>query len=199
MKAVLEPLALVPGVRMTAVIGFDGVPVASMPGCRMRGDNGSATAALDSDEGLHSFSALASSWMSDLARSLGQLSWNAPDRAVLVATHGAMVLQRGPGAILLVVLEHGTSPEELRVPMDGALGRMRRLLRGLGDTTGGAAAPAQGQPAQHEQGPQVMGHPPQAADSRTEPAPPAPLPSDESTKRQAPFQWNPTSDISGDS
>ena len=194
MKAVLEPLALVPGVRMTAVIGFDGVPVASMPGCRMRGENGSATAALDSDEGLHSFSALASSWMSDLARSLGQLAWNAPERAVLVATHGAMVLQRGPGAILLVVLEHGTSPEELRVPMDGALGRMRRLLRGLGDTPG-----HQDQSTQPNHDSQRMGQSPQAADSRTEPAPPAPLPSDESTQRPTPFQWNPTSDVSGDS
>ena len=43
----------------------DGVPVASLPGCRMRGERGSATASLDSDEGLHSFSALASGWMAD--------------------------------------------------------------------------------------------------------------------------------------
>lgn len=195
MKAVLEPLALVPGVRMTAVIGFDGVPVASMPGCRMRGENGSATASLDSDEGLHSFAALASGWMSDLTRTLGQLAWNAPDRAVLVATHGALVLQRGPGAILLVVLEHGTSPEELRVPMEGALGRMRRLLRGLGDTPP-AALPTSAVPASD---PQAHGDAPQPVDSRPESAPPAPLPTDESTSGPAPFVWNPNSAQSGDS
>jgi predicted regulator of Ras-like GTPase activity (Roadblock/LC7/MglB family) len=190
MKEVLEPLALVAGVRMTAVIGIDGVPVASMPGCRMRGERRSATASLDDDEGLHSFSALASGWMADLTRALGQLAWNAPDRAVLVATHGALVLQRGPGAFLLVVLEHGTSPEELRVPMEGALGRMRRLLRGMGDTSSASTS----QPDQVSPNP---GDVPQGAGPFPESAPPAPLPSDESTPGSAPFVWNP-SEAAGD-
>ena len=47
-------------------------------------------------------------------------------------SQGALVMLQGPGAVLLTVLEHGTTPEEVRVPMEGAVARMQRKLRSLG-------------------------------------------------------------------
>ena len=44
MREVLEPLALIPGVRMTAMISGDGVPIATLEGQSERGTGGSTTA-----------------------------------------------------------------------------------------------------------------------------------------------------------
>ena len=37
-----------------------------------------------------------------------------------------------PGAVLLVLLDRGMRPEELRLPMEGAVARMQRVLRSMG-------------------------------------------------------------------
>ena len=74
----------------------------------------------------------AAGWLGDVQRATGPLSWSSPKRVVLGGTRGALVLCAGPGAVLLVVVEHGVSPEDLKVPMDGVVARMQRKLRNMG-------------------------------------------------------------------
>jgi len=91
MREVLEPLALIAGVRMTSIVSSDGVPVASLPGLQQRGEGGSTVADLDADVDLGSASAQVAAWVSDVARPLGKLSWNAPERLVLRGTQGTLL------------------------------------------------------------------------------------------------------------
>ena len=136
MKEVLHPLALVPGVRMAAMISPDGVPIAVMKSgtasTQPEEDQEGQSPSIDDDDALNAFTALAAGLLGDIHRCVGQLAWNSPHRVVMRATQGALVLLQGPGAVLLTVLEHGTTPEEVRIPMEGAVARMQRKLRGLG-------------------------------------------------------------------
>ena len=144
MREVLEPLALIPGVRLTAMISPDGVPIASLAGQSDRGTGGSTIAAIDSDDELGNLSAQVAGWVSDVDRAIGQLAWSAAERLVLRGSQASVIIQRGPGAFLLVCLEGNTVTDELRVPMDGAIARMQRLLRSVGTThtpAGAASAP----------------------------------------------------------
>jgi len=131
MKAILEPLALIPGVRMTALISEDGVPIATARGASRTQEEDEGPQNIDHDDVLNSFTALAAGWLGEISRAVGQLSWAAPSRVVLRATQGEMVLQKAPGAVVLVVLERGVTAEELRVPMEGAIARMHRVLRNI--------------------------------------------------------------------
>lgn len=128
MKRVLEPLTRIPGISLACVISKDGVLVASY--------NGDETVDGACTDEVNSFAALAAGWLGEMHRAVGPLAWDVPRRVVLRATRGALVLHQGPGAMLVVVLEHGTSPEDVRVPMEGAVARMHRLLRGLGEAGG---------------------------------------------------------------
>ena len=130
MKAILDPLALIPGVRMTALISEDGVPIVTARGASRSAEDEDPQN-IDQDDVLNSFTALAAGWLMEISRAVGQLSWSAPTRVVLRATQGEMVLQKAPGAVVLVVLERGVTAEELRVPMEGAIARMHRVLRNL--------------------------------------------------------------------
>lgn len=134
MREVLEPLALIPGVRMTAIISTDGVPIASLAGQSDRGEGGSTTAAIDNDDDLGNIAAQVAGWVADLDRAVGQLAWAGAERLVLRGSQAAIVVQRGPHAFLLVWLEGNMATDELRVPMAGAIARMQRLLRSVGTT-----------------------------------------------------------------
>lgn len=134
MREVLEPLALIPGVRMTAMISTDGVPIASLAGQSGRGEGGSTTAAIDNDGDLGNMAAQVAGWVADLDRAVGQLAWAGAERFVLRGSQAAVVVRRGPHALLLVWLEGNMGTDELRVPMDGAIARMQRLLRSVGTT-----------------------------------------------------------------
>ena len=131
MKAILDPLALIPGVRMTALISEDGVPIVTARGAGRTQQEDEDPQNIDQDEVLNSFTALAAGWLMEISRAVGQLAWSAPSRVVLRATQGEMVLQKAPGAVVLVVLERGVTAEELRVPMEGAIARMHRVLRNI--------------------------------------------------------------------
>lgn len=146
MKDILEPLAMIPGVRLAAMISMDGVPICALDGVSKRTDSAMDRALRASAEDLTVFAGLAAAWFHDATRAIGPLSWDDPGRVVLSATRGTLVLAIGPGAAVLVVLEHGVTPEELRVPMDGAVGRMHRMLRGMGRTDGQSYAPTDGEP-----------------------------------------------------
>ena len=67
--------------------------------------------------------------MNELLRATAPLAWDAPRHLVLRAVRGTLVAMQAPGALLVVVLESGSSAEELRMPMEAAVGRMLRHLR----------------------------------------------------------------------
>jgi predicted regulator of Ras-like GTPase activity (Roadblock/LC7/MglB family) len=126
MREVLDPLAHIPGVRLAALVSPDGVPIATARATR---NTGEATATIDQDEQLNSYAALAAGWLAEVTRSALHQSWDVPTRAVLRATQGTLVLHHAPAAIVFAVLERGVPYEELRVPIDGAIARMQRMLR----------------------------------------------------------------------
>lgn len=137
MKDVLDPLARVAGVRQVAIVSADGVPAVVLERASRGGEfveraQGDASRPSGQRIDPSSFSALAVGWAEEVARAIAPLSWDAPWRIALVASQGTLVLQHGPGAMVLVVLDAGTPPESLAVPLDGAVARMERLLRSLG-------------------------------------------------------------------
>lgn len=142
MNEVLDPLAKIPGVRLALLVTPDGVPVC------VRGEHADRSRdGAESNDDVESLSAIAAGWLFDVARSIAPLSWQAPERAVLRASRGTLVLLAVPGAVLLVTCDRGTSPDELRLPMNGALQRMQRVLRSMNQRQRGAGiaadAPAQ--------------------------------------------------------
>lgn len=146
MKDVLEPLAVIPGVRLAAMISMDGVPICALDGVSKRTDSAMDRALRASAGDLTVFAGLAAAWLHDATRAIGPLSWDNPGRVVLSATRGTLVLNVGPGAAVLVLLENGVAPEEVRVPMDGAIGRMHRMLKGIGRAVGQPYASTDGEP-----------------------------------------------------
>ncbi len=129
---ILEPLALIPGVRVAVLVTEDGVPVAVRGRISLNGKECQTDRRQTIGEDIESLSGLATSWYDDIARAGTLLSWNTQRRAVLRATRGTIAMLGAPGAVLLVVLETGASPEELRLPMEGAVARMYRVLRNMG-------------------------------------------------------------------
>jgi predicted regulator of Ras-like GTPase activity (Roadblock/LC7/MglB family) len=123
MKQVLEPLANIPGVRMALLVSHDGVPVV------VRGRDGDEGGVDLSAQSAESLAALAAGWLNGITRSLAPQSWDAPQRVVLRAARGTLVMLAAPGAVLLVQLARGASSEDLRLPMESAVARMLRVLR----------------------------------------------------------------------
>ena len=132
MKQVLEPLARVSGVRVAMLTSQDGFPIAIRGSNRDESNPGNSPAFGDSAEDLNALAGLAAGWFSELGRSVAPLAWGAPKRVVLHATRGTMILLAAQDAVLLVLLQSGAQAEELRLPMDAALSRMQRVLRGMG-------------------------------------------------------------------
>lgn len=128
MKEVLEPLSQVAGVRLAVLILSDGVPVVA-PGRGQRASElrgaGNGFAELEAAAGL------CVGWLADMTRSVGPLSWEPPERAVLRAARGSLIVRRVGDVILLAVVEAGLEPEELRLPVEAAAARLARVLRDL--------------------------------------------------------------------
>lgn len=143
MKQVLEPVTRIPGVRVAMLVTPDGVPI-TVHGERRapRADEKGGTGRRRNDFGIQStddiqaWAALGTSWVREVMRSVAPLSWAAPQRLVLHAARGTMILTEAPGALLLVVLDAGLSAEELRLPMEGVVARMQRHLRTIGSKDG---------------------------------------------------------------
>lgn len=170
MKEVLEPLARVPGVRFAVMVSADGVPIA------VQGSRAKQPAEADplrwggSPEDLNAFAGLAAGWLNEIRRSVDPLTWDPPQRVVLSAQRGTLILLSTRGAILAVVLERGMSPEELRLPMEAASARLLRMLRKSGFAE-------QSYPQTGRRSPR-LGTPPGASQG-----PPAPLPAAEHRDR----------------
>ncbi len=144
---VLDSLTRIPGVRSVVLATEDGVPVAvcdrETTGSRGqdRGKPQRSNAALSMAQGAHesegenvdSLAGLAITWMREVARAVGLMSWDPPARMVMRATRGTLILRRARHGIILVVLDRGARPEDLRLPMEGVVGRMQRILKTMGN------------------------------------------------------------------
>lgn len=152
----IEPLSRLPGVEFVLLFSHDGVPIAHATG----------TNETPQGEGL---AALAGSWLNDITFAVAPLGWHTPERACLRGTRGTIVLRRSESACLVVCLRREASPEDVRLPMDGALSRIERARQGrsksAAENAGGfpspsgeprpeppAAIPSRGDPASVEEG-----------------------------------------------
>lgn len=134
MKTVLDPLARIPGVRLAALISSDGVPIdvrKNEPSRSKPEVKDAKDAVLDSADDLNALAALSSSWIGEVTRAVAPMSWDVPKRLVLRAARGTLIVVQAPRALLLVVLEGGVRPEEMRLPMEVAIARMERHLRAI--------------------------------------------------------------------
>lgn len=134
MKQFLETLARIPGVRMSALATPDGVPIWHMSSADGRPGLAAASEGdPESAQGLdvHALSALATNWTGEIGRCCAPLSWDTPRRFVLRAARGTLLVQEAPGAVLVVLLEGGVRPEDLRLPMDSVVARVQRHLRSI--------------------------------------------------------------------
>jgi len=149
--AVLEPLSRLPGVEFVMLISHDGVPIAHAGGT-------------GESEREMSLAALAASWLNDISMAVAPLTWSAPERVCLRAARGTLVLHRSDSACLVVLLGRESSPEDVRLPMDGVLARIERARHGRDAVPRGQVAetPAAPIPSRAE---------PPAAEEQLSPAP----------------------------
>jgi predicted regulator of Ras-like GTPase activity (Roadblock/LC7/MglB family) len=120
-KHLLEPLATIPGLRTTVLMTPDGVPI-----CVQSGQGSKDPETVE----VLALAGLTTGWIGDVSRAVAPLSWDAPRRYVLQAARGTLVILQAPGALLLVLLDGGLQPEDLRLPMDVAVQRIQRHVRG---------------------------------------------------------------------
>ena len=143
MKEILEQLASQVGVRLTALVMDDGVPVHA---CR-------GSAAGDAKDDTDALAALSAGWALEVCGSIAPLAWDKPQRMALRGSHGTLVLRRAHTAWLLVILVEGLRIEDVLLAMDGTAARLERFVRGLADRVEGASAPAPALPGKrNEQG-----------------------------------------------
>ena len=129
MIEVIEPLVAIPGVRLAVLVSSDGVPVVARGRTPVEGEYTSL------EENTDALSGLAAGWLGGVTASVAPLSWNAPDRVVLRAARGTIVMCHAPGAALMVLLEPGATADALRLPMEGTVARLQRMLRRRTDET----------------------------------------------------------------
>jgi len=134
-RALLEPLATVPGVQIAMLVSEDGVPIVVRGEARQEGQE-----SVDDAEVL---AGLTASWIADVCRAVAPISWNTPRHLVLRASRGTLIAMQAPRALLVVVIGRGVQPRELRLPMESAIARMEREIRGGNQRASGATpAPA---------------------------------------------------------
>ena len=168
MNRALQPLADLPGVRVVMMVTEDGVPIA-VPG-KLGPDPGQEAIENNALGQEDAIAAMAIGWLNDLSNEVGAMSWGAPERICMKAARGTLVVQRTRGAFLLVILSRGLDPENVRLPMNGALARIERGLRNMG---GGSDVPDS--PPPFRSGPAVA-EPASHAAPAPQPEPPGALP-----------------------
>ena len=126
----IQVLADQPGVDLVMLLSDVGVPIATVRGSARRDGAGEADPeAMGKDDAL---AAMAAGWLNDLRLAVGPLSWDEPTRIVMRCARGVLVMRRTRGAVLLVRLVRGLSPEDVRLPMEGVVKRIERSLSGMG-------------------------------------------------------------------
>lgn len=127
MKRVLDPLARIPGVRRALLISRDGVPIAHLSPKQVEGSKEERDWA-DSAEDESAFAGMATSLLNEIHRSIDPLSWGRPQRLVMRAARGTLVLLVTERVVISVELDRGMGAEELRLPMEAVLARMERSM-----------------------------------------------------------------------
>jgi predicted regulator of Ras-like GTPase activity (Roadblock/LC7/MglB family) len=123
MIELIEPLVAIPGVRLAVLVSSDGVPVVARGRLPIEGESTSL------EENTDALSGMAAGWLQGVTNSLAPLSWDAPERLVMRCARGTIVMSPAPGAALMVLLEPGATADALRLPMQGTVARLERLLR----------------------------------------------------------------------
>ena len=123
----IQVLADQPGVDLVMLLSDVGVPIATVRGAARRGEADPEAASKDD-----ALAAMAAGWLNDLRLAVGPLSWDEPTRIVMRCARGVLVMRRTRGAVLLVRLVRGLSPEDVRLPMEGVVKRIERSLSGMG-------------------------------------------------------------------
>lgn len=126
MKRVLDPLAHVPGIRRAVLISKDGVPITHILSAQAGERSGEVHR--DTADDLSAFAGMATGLLTEVHRSVDPMSWEDPERLVLRGARGTLVLHVTERVTLAVELERGMAPEELRLPMESVLDRLRRSL-----------------------------------------------------------------------
>lgn len=126
MNEVLDPLLRIPGVRCVVLGTPDGVPIASGGATNL--DTGVEESG-DRSGGADALCGLVAGWLASLGPSLGLVAWDLPQRFVLRAARGTIVVRRNPNALLIALLDPGAQAEDLRLPMEGAVTRLNRVAR----------------------------------------------------------------------
>jgi predicted regulator of Ras-like GTPase activity (Roadblock/LC7/MglB family) len=139
MRDVLDSVTGQPGVRVAAIFSNDGLALCILEADAATGawlDITSCAAPSDAAErdrvDATSIVAFAASWVDDLARTSGCVGWEFEKRFSMVASEGSLVIQLGPGANVLAVLEPEVDPGSVSLPMEVAVERLQRLLREMG-------------------------------------------------------------------
>ena len=138
MQQILSEITQLPGVKQAAVISSDGVPVCVLEraggvGAEFIDCTSSSQTSLDGQRiDPASLVALAASWVDDVMRAGSQIALELPKRFVLAASQGSLVVQQGPNAHVMVVLDPGTSTDLVSLPLEVAVERLHKLLRDLG-------------------------------------------------------------------
>lgn len=127
MKRVLDPLARIPGVRRALLISRDGVPITHLSP-KHAGVAKDERAWADSAEDESAFAGMATSLLNEIHRSVDPLSWGRPQRVVMRAARGTLVLLVTERVMISVELDRGMSADELRLPMEAVLARMERTM-----------------------------------------------------------------------
>jgi predicted regulator of Ras-like GTPase activity (Roadblock/LC7/MglB family) len=167
-KEVLEPLASIPGVQTAILVTSDGVPIAAEG--KMEGDQAvepepeqpqtlstrepraPRAARIEDSDGHNALAGLGASWLAEVTRTIAPLSWDSPQYMMLRAARGTLMIMQAPNAFLLVLLDGGVRAEDVRLPMEAAVARMQRVLRGIGkpseDKEPAGVSPASSESAQ---------------------------------------------------
>ena len=146
----LRPLANQPGVELVMLLSQDGVPIAVVT----RPDGNEAVpedeepiaglGAMGKDDAL---AAITAGWLNDLRLAVGPLSWEEPERIIMRCARGALVMRRMRGAVLLVRVQRGLSPEDVRLPMEGVVARIERSRSAMGRASASPSDQSNTQPA----------------------------------------------------
>ncbi len=129
MKEIIESLAQQPGVHLAALVMADGVPVIA-PGRSLHGNNARPSAeGSDPLPELDVLAGLCVGWIEEATRAIAPLSFEGPQRALLRAARGSVLLRRCDDVLLLVVVGAGLVPEEMHLPIEAAAARLERVRR----------------------------------------------------------------------
>jgi predicted regulator of Ras-like GTPase activity (Roadblock/LC7/MglB family) len=118
-RTILSNIAHYQGVESASLVSLDGVLVLTVGS-----EDTQSTAVHLTDQEvtpIQTLAALASGWVNQVIRAVGQLSWNAPYRYVLKASEKTLVVHVFGSSFLLLVIEPEIDPEVTRALMDQAV------------------------------------------------------------------------------